>query len=225
MVLTSFRVTDSLDNLTLVSLFLCGIGVVYLSVYEVGDETEKPHMHCVVDVKNIETPRKKFLEKFPQYKGNRGLYSWTVCRDDLDTNLRYLCKGQKKNLPCVIHNPKKIDIEYFWVEYWKINNEIKAPKEQKKIKTKTFMEEMVEKFKKSQTRDYEYCVVDMQCIQAFVMKELGDRSKILDEFILKRMILGVLNAVTPRDPKLSRHLFSKMFPDLNENHGIYTYLD
>lgn len=64
-------------------------------------------------------------------------------------------------------------------------------------------------------RQFKYEKKDMKYIQKYIMKKLGNSSKILDEFVVKRMCLGLLNAVSNgEDESLNDTMFCRAFPDL-----------
>lgn len=60
-----------------------------------------------------------------------------------------------------------------------------------------------------------YNKTDMKIIQKYIMKKLGKSAKILDEFVVKRMCLGLLNALCDgEDQDLNDSMFGRAFPDL-----------
>lgn len=228
MVLTHFRLTDpDRSNLEDVTLWLRSEGVLHISVFEVSIN-EVAHMHAVIEIQNISTSRKHFLKKFPKYHGNSS-YTWAVCRETIYHNLCYCCKGKSLGeFPIVLANPKEYDIQYYHDEYWKNRGDLQNAEKKiisKRQKAKPWFEQVCDKFKERKTREYTYCRVDLEILQDFIMHELANSSKILDEFIVKRMVLGLLNAVTPSEPKHKRKLFDKMFPEFSDSESMFTYFD
>lgn len=72
----------------------------YILVRE--EKGENHHCHAIIDtIKTCKAVRSDFVRKFPECVGNAG-YSVKVCDDDWHAYIRYMCKGEAKEVPPVI---------------------------------------------------------------------------------------------------------------------------
>ena len=215
---------------------------VYISCEEISHKGVK-HFHLIVDFnKTLSTFNQRFSKQFPQLVGNKSK-SITEATEDLATNLRYVCKGHNHETdPVVLYSKISFElIAQYHKEYWEnnltharqqtekritdmcaTNREICANiKEKKRIKP--WMEKITEEFEAQYKTDvidgnkleFTYDKKSITCITRFVLKKLGNSRKILDSFVIKRMVLGLLNAVTHgEDEVLTSYLIESAFPDL-----------
>lgn len=220
MVLIEHRVTDEKEKLIEVVTWMRSVCVVHLACFELS-KSGTPHMHAVLDTnKTASTYRQKFVEKFPNYKGNQSYKISPV--DKYDDKIKYLCKGNELFKPDILFNGKEIDIEENYKQFWSKNKELREksgisfPQVKKKVRP-NFMQESKDEFiKKYPDFTPNYCKKDLEILTCFMCKRLGNSVKILDEIILKRMVLGLLNSLNP-DSKLTPSLFAKMFPDFADD--------
>lgn len=208
---------ESVEVLNEVTLWLRSEGKLYLCCMEIS-KNEKRHFHALIDINNLSTSGQRFHKHFNEkYKGNQSL-SWKLLKEDMATNLRYISKGQKDKLPDVLYAQPDLNVQSYWNDYWVENAKVVESKEKdinKKAKrTVPFLEQIILEFRtKYGNRKYDYVEEDMMFICQFVMKRLGRASKILDSMIVKRMCMGVLNAVNP-DSNLIPFVFAEAFADL-----------
>ena len=81
--------------------------------------------------------------------------------------------------------------------------------------TDQFIEQYHTEVTLTERTHFTYDKKSMECITRFVLKKLGNSRKILDQFVVKRMCLGLLNAVTDgEDEILFESMFTSAFPDL-----------
>lgn len=218
MVLTHFRFTnESVEELEGVVMWLRSEGKLYLCSMEIS-KSEKRHIHALIDVNNLSTSGQRFHKHFlNKYKGNKCI-SWTTLKEDMDANLRYISKGKKDEMPVIMYAAPDLNVTAYWNDYWVENAKVMANKEKtdtkKARRTIPFMEQIILEFRtKYGNQKFDYVEKDMMFICQFVMKRLGKANKILDSMIVKRMCMGLLNAVNP-DSKLIPFVFEDAFKDL-----------
>lgn len=191
---------------------------VTLAVKEFGKNDGK-HIHILLDpIKTVSTFRQKFVAKFPILKGNQS-YSMKKMEKNLDHNIRYCCKGKKKELPQVLftiltENEIEDAHKRFWQEQEKYLTEHGAKPiefepvetvQAKTRKTMPFKEKVVAQLpeelcihycelycKNKDAKEYiRYDKVRQRIIDQ-TMLCMGRLGKDLDDNILIRMINGVL---------------------------------
>ena len=222
MVLIEHRVTADRHRCIQVVKFVQKLNNVYMACYEFS-KYNVGHMHMVVDTeKTVSTYRQQFTDEFTDMVGNRCYKISPVL--DLEAKLRYVCKGTKMFPPDVIIDDYGILLnskEYykqFWEENAKLLAEgVKETHQKLKSTRTTFMQEVKDEFLKRYPKFVpNYNKKDLEILTLFLCKRLGKAVKILDEIILKRMVLGLLNSLN-EDSKLPPSLFAKMFPDFADD--------
>lgn len=82
--------------------WVASLGYTGLSVYEVGSETEKPHLHFLIHSEiDIKKFRNKLVYKFPSLVGNQD-YCLKLVSTTVKRYFSYLCKGENGNPPIVV---------------------------------------------------------------------------------------------------------------------------
>lgn len=245
MVLVRVRVTDELTDFLLEVARWCADlehTHVYVCCQEISKKGKK-HFHLLAEYrKSVSTFNRLFSKQFPQLVGNKvkSISEGTEC---LDVNVRYICKGDApdKDPVVLLSNISLEDVARYHTEFWANNpqhqTDIKIQRldqargmleeTKAKTKTKTFMEKITQEFQDRYMtqvnidgtievgRKFSYNKEDITFITKYVLKRLGNSSKILDQYIVKRMVLGLLNSVTNGDDEvLTSHLINQMFNDL-----------
>lgn len=169
----------------------------YFMVAECADdEVERDHTHSHLEQPTVQlTTFRNKLTKIGN-KGNK-FYSCSAVKDR-HKNLCYLCKGKSKDeMPIVLLNNllTEIEIKLFHCEYWITNEKLKK---KSKDKTLTFVQCCVEEARK----DPELCSGPIRRRQKermfrLVCAMLGDRFKVLDVIVLRRLCNGVFNITNP----------------------------
>lgn len=234
------RVTEeSDDNIKSVMLWLRATTSVIIIAKELGSLTEKKHIHCLFehDEKKLSTFRQQFLKKFDCYKGNKS-YSIEQIKKELDNNVRYLCKGEKKGDHNVLWS-KYTDKEIieFHNKYWEQNESQNYSKKDKKISTETWSQKVLKEFKNDypgiclkiwsyhceyKPNDYERECYD-ECrleLFEFLMSRLGKSAKILDDTIIHKLYTGIMNSIIQEDVNASKMFNKKYFQKLDSQKGL-----
>jgi hypothetical protein len=194
--LIHFRITHKTeDDLPRISQFIMSLSSPFIMVRE---EATRPHCHCVIQlVIKPEQFRRKFKVKFPEYEGNKDFIIQT--KDDLEAQYRYVCKGKsKEEMPHVI-SKLKVEvgkIEEYHNAYWEQNDKLK--KSCKKKSSVSFTQECYNELFLL-NRKWSSGETDRKIIYDFVMKRMGSHEKVkcLDVNIVRRIVLGVHNALCP----------------------------
>ena len=157
-----------------------------------------PHTHCVILYPNkTESLRRKFKARFPNYEGNKHFI--IQYKEDKEAQYRYVCKGEQhgytKENPNVLSKSAFIDVEHYHNAYWEVNE--KLPKKDNEKREKESFSQMVLKDLKRLDRKWEVHEVDRRIIYDKVMKSLGEKVKVLDVIIVKRLVYGIHNALCP----------------------------
>lgn len=245
MVLIRVRVTDEITDVLIETAVWCGKlegCSVFVCCEEISKKGKK-HFHLIAEYgKSVSTFNRLFSNQFPQLVGNK-CKSISEGIESKDINIRYVCKGAShdQNPKVLLSNISFDDIHKFHQEFWANNSSYQLSKkitilgqindsiaEKKHKKTLTFMEKIKIEFTDSYLtqvhidgsltvgRKFSYNKTDITFITKFVLRKLGNSVKILDQYIVKRMVLGLLNAVTNEvdDDTLAQHLINQMFPEL-----------
>lgn len=219
MVLIEHRVTNDRDHCEMVVHWASHYNKVIMACFELSKKGVE-HMHMVLDTdKTVSTYRQKFVDQFPYMVGNKSYKISPVL--DLERKLRYICKGTQMFKPDVIAgdvNEANNLYNQFWEENAKLLSEgVKQTHQKLKSTRTTFMQEVKDEFQKRYPKfTPNYNKNDLEILTLFLCKRLGKAVKILDEIILKRMVLGLLNSLND-DSKLPPSLFAKMFPDFADD--------
>jgi len=227
--------THRLDLWEAMGTFLLQNGSNILSIKEI--DAERPHIHTVLLFdKTKSTFWQRLKKKFPDLDGNKD-FSISEVKDtpqDLQNILQYICKGETiesvvveanntssaitTKLPDVIlHHPKEhYDIMKLCNDYWIKNAELKASNikvqvdKTQKEKKMSFTEECILQLRK-QSPKYKWSMSpnDMKSVFQVVIMKLGEKSKVFDRSIIRRLVFGVLNVLCPSES--SDYHFSKSF--------------
>lgn len=190
----------------------------YFKQYVVAYETHstRPHFHALIYCQG--TRRNAFTKlmqtRFPECEGNENFAVHNLDPDDemgLQNQKQYICKGDSAEImPNILHNTLIPDTAYCHNQYWvgnipqyfesivpdtpeAVDKFIKTPKQ----KEKTFMQKFII-YAKNELDDI---VLDynndnhIRLVTRMLLKKLGEKGMTLDQIILKRMTLGVLNAL------------------------------
>lgn len=221
MVVLHFRLTDENKEMLISAInWIQSVGVVYYAVSEISKQG-KLHIHAIIDVNNKSTFIQQFHKHFKnRWHGNKS-YSCEALKKDLINNYIYLSKGTRDDLPNVIHKIADItdeNIKEYHDKYWE-----DKPKElektvmnnAKKASVPTWSELLtLEIIKQYPNKDWEYNAIDIDLLWSMVTKSLGTRSKKLNAFIVRDLVLGQLNALNPHCYGIQKSLRNQAFADL-----------
>lgn len=199
----------------------------WLIVLEEADsEVNRDHTHTAI---YTHTTKKLFSgavrKNFPIHKGNSAFTVFDEIKDNYALEC-YLCKGKAKNtMPKVIDTNLSADeILERHLEYWRKNEEMKTKPKTKKQQPwiKTVAEQFKEQHPNKKIYDDETC---RYFVFNFVMDKLAQDTKALDAFILKRLVLGVMNILICPSAKrdFRKSLFRQTFPesyDIGEKYDL-----
>ena len=200
--------------------FLIKNGNHILSIIE--KDAERPHIHSVFQFdKTKSTFGQRLKKKFPTLDGNKDFSISQVgdTPDDLQNILKYICKGEEEQLPNVVfHLPKEhYDVMKLHNDYWLTNAELKMSnvkvqsdntQKQKKI---SFTEESILQLRKERTNNeaWDMSPNSFATVFAVVINKLGEKAKVFDRSILRRLVFGVLNVLCPQES--SSYHYNKSF--------------
>lgn len=209
---------------------------VYIAVEEVGTEGERKHAHIICEYQLTHANFiKKFseVENFKKLTGNK-CRSIKEMRSSLEVNMEYACKSTKLGVhPTVLFmSITQDDMVEHHIQYWgkygrlkeaKLEEFRKIPEKESKIKVKkeTWFEKICDEFIEDVgIRTFRWIQTDIDFITDYVLRRLGRSRKIVDEFIVKRFVMGLYNHVVVHSNENEVvteqvvRLRSKMFPDL-----------
>jgi len=185
------------------------------------NEVSRTHTHSIMKL-NIDKIRftRRFHKIFPMCKGNAFFQVQTEI-DDFEAFERYVCKGRDSNYTSV--NPTIVYTSYpeehikqRHKEYWEVNAQLQSNKKTKKVSIKSWTQDCLAEFKnenptKVVTRDSQ----DLYFVYDFVLTKLGNKAKAFDEIVIKRLSLGVYNALIhpAYRPGFRQRLFQKSFQE------------
>lgn len=188
----------------------------YFTVQEDADEeVSRTHIHAHTEKPLFaeQTIRNRLSELT---EGNKNkMFSFKKVKKGRDDNVQYLCKGKGEGLqPNVVLNNmfENEDITRYHQVYWIIKNKVKT----KVVKT-SFLEECIEAAGeepwKTKFTDRETYITPYMKRSMFelVTRMLGNKKKILDSMIIRRLCNGVFNVILPykfRDD----NLFNEVYP-------------
>lgn len=200
-----------------------------LVVKEISDK-DGHHIHSLSKFsETVSTFRQQFLKKYDkEYKGKKGIYSVKGDKleqqSEIDSALRYLCKGKDENtLPVIFENTLITEEEVigYHKAYWKINAELRKSDSPQKQAVKqnrgnslTFVQEVAREILKVPDKKWDYDHHTKTVVFNQVMTMLGVKGKVLDAIIVRRLCYGVLNIIAPCAMK--QHMWSQVFPDSYE---------
>lgn len=162
-------VTDALKKR--ISDWLSGNGNGFICVKEVSGDNH--HVHIILDsVKSIKQLRSSFTRAFPECVGNKS-YSLKLCDDDYDAYIRYICKGESKEIPPVVWCKQGLHytaehIELAHGKYW-VNNDalIENAKKRARVEKESIVEQVEKAAKKADLKGYERVEVAKIYIRMF----------------------------------------------------------
>ena len=225
------RVTKNPEVHRLVSQWLFEVSSMkHLSVEEMASRL---HTHNAFWYKkSTSNARQKFLDAFPECKREK-INDTTVDyymleeKDDWEKQMRYLCKGKDRDTMPVVLSKKGItddEIKQYHEAYWLENDRLKekgaaiaahtgdSPK--RKVRQETFTEMLIRTIPHRETKwDYRDNFHKKQMYE-HVMLSLGNKSKVLDVMIVRRLINACFNAA---DPKGFREcMYAQVFTSLDQ---------
>jgi len=185
----------------------------YICVFEISKEgVEHYHLHFMY-MKTMSAFRQAMQKQFTELqKVGNGTYSMAATTDE-PAHDAYVCKGADKNtLPVIKYNSSlKYTQEYVKQSheaFWLKNAEIRQVST-KRTKSETFLEYVL----KQEAITSLDVTQDMSRLRKHiflcVMKCLGQKAKILDECIVRRMVNGVLNVIIPH--RFSEWMYERCF--------------
>lgn len=193
----------------------------YVMVQEDADEEVSrthTHIHAEDPMFAEQTIRNKLSELT---EGNRNkMFSFKRVKKGRDDNIQYLCKGKSEDdMPNVLMNNlcTQEEIERYHKVYWEIRNKKRVPKVRL-----SFLEEVIErsreepwatKFKTEM--DYITPYMKRSMFQLVTMM-LGEKKKILDPMIIRRLCNGVFNVIQPYKYR-DDNLFNEVYPISSES--------
>lgn len=218
--------THRLDLWESIGKFLLQNGTNILSIKEI--DAERPHIHTVLLFeKTKSTFWQRLKKKFPELAGNKD-FSISEVKDtpqDLQNILQYICKGEQEKteenpygLPDVVlnHPQDHYDIMKLCNDYWIKNADLKSKNEkdpvEKTLKEKkvSFTDECIRSLRKEYPkRQWDMNESAISTVFNVVITKLGEKSKVFDRSILRRLVFGILNVLAPS--KSAEYHFKKSF--------------
>lgn len=188
----------------------------YFTVQEdADDEVNRTHIHAHAEEPLFaeQTIRNRLSELT---EGNKNkMFSFKKVKKGRDDNVQYLCKGKsEEQMPNVVLNNMFNDEEI--TRYHQVYWLIKTKKKDKVVKL-TFLEECIEmagsepwrtKFKSEESYITPYMKRSMF---ELVTQMLGNKRKILDVMIIRRLCNGVFNVILPYKFR-DENLFNEVYP-------------
>lgn len=197
-----------------------------LLVCREGGDDVRPHVHILVWYrKTMSTFRQRFKKQYPLLDGNKDYQMKKVEDNDVIPTENYICKANSvDDFPEVVSmiGYTGDDVKLFHQRYWELNKELKKKKEEKKKAKPQWIARVGEylKDKYGEKRVWSYNSIDVNIIGNNVLEHMSYDAKSLDQFVYKRLTLGVLNYLNPRSVR--RQMFDSAFPDLS---GLNEFVD
>lgn len=192
--------------------FFAKYWTLYAVCYE--EHAERPHFHALIFHKG--TSKLPFTElvqqHFPECTGNSNLAVTNLAPDEqsLDYYKQYVCKGENKDTaPVLLFNSLIEDVEYKHRQYWirklgtYFTEQVRdTPEDTEKFlktvkpKQKTFLQNFI-----LYAREEIQFTLDwrndnhLQLVMRMLLRKLGEKSALLDNYILERMTNAVFNAL------------------------------
>lgn len=192
----------------------------YLIVEEIASESAKIHWHAVFrsSFSEAHIRRQIFHPKLVEFRMSKHLHKIATVLEQAKA-CRYLCKGARyRSLPKVKEASKAMFdpsvIEKLHEDYYRYSS--REPEIQKKReKQPTFVELVVEESRKYERSFLLQNFEDRRTICHLVLQLLGEKAKIFDSIIVRRLVNGVFNILDPRGMK--KYIESQIFePNLLE---------
>lgn len=177
-------------------------------------ETSGEHLHfCVeMDLKDYTNYAKRvFIDKY-KLRGKAtqaGPRQYGKVKDirDIDKMLSYTVKEKNyiSNFDCT---------SYEVLSYSK-ENPIVVTDKKVRVKVKTWSEKLTDKIKEEYPdREWEFRADDIMLLREQAMLYLGQSSKKLNGGIIRDIVFGQLNALSPNNKQLQAYIDFKAFPDM-----------
>lgn len=204
------RLTVSQDFASAFEHFLKPRCSKYICVFEISTQgVEHYHLHFMY-MKTMSTFRQQMLDAYPNLKGN-GQYSLSQTKDEAAHD-NYVCKGENNETLPVVRYKSSLKYTDAYIEqshkaFWIKNAEL--PKLRQKKHSETFMEYVLLQDEiTSINTTYDIRII-RKSIYYTVMKCLGQKAKVLDESIVRRIVNGVMNVIMPY--KFSEWMYERTF--------------
>jgi len=191
----------------------------FISCYET--HSNRPHVHVLVKIKVTRSVQlRSLMKKMFKFHGNAdfGVDNVAPTPHDFQAISQYICKGDnEKTLPVVVC--KSLDwtedkIKHNHTEYWAVNrmdkyveptvinvdlSQLPLPKE--KIVRKTWTEKIIEELDKEypdEEWDW-FNEVHKEFMIEYVLRKLGDKKKIFNEYKLKEFVYACFNSLDAKN--------------------------
>jgi len=238
-----FRVTEESDErIRELTLWIRSNSNALMIVKEIGSETEKKHIHALIDVPNKSTFVQKFHKQFrksedgkfvPRYSGNKS-YSCEELKKPLDNSLRYLCKGEKKGEHPNIEFSKydAHEIIDFHNRYWDENASVKKPVVKAQKSALSWSHKVLSDYKDEYAHhiahiqwcysgmnnlSVEDCLDEKLVLFQFILKRCGQDVRKVNDHIILDIYKGFLNNILLGDEKAFKAYSSAWFDKLIMN--------
>lgn len=203
------RVTDNDEAMlqSVVNWFTSKTFVKY-AVKEVGDVAGNTHIHMMWQENNtVKSSVMQAFHKFFKKRYDKESHSCKQQREPDWNNYIYMSKGLRNSLPEVIYKAPYVTdehVQHFHSVYWadkpvekdKTINANTSEKKPSKKREPTFSEKLTKEIRADNLgRIFRYNMEDIDYLMTRVEKAYARMSKPLDEFIIKRQVLGQLNAL------------------------------
>lgn len=174
----------------------------FLVQEDADDEVKRTHTHCHVEGLLFEEQTIRNKLSVLTDKNKDKMFSFTKVKKGRDDNLQYLSKGKSRDeQPHVLLNNiiTVEEIRRYHEVYW----EIKLRTRSARPKNVSFLELCIEKaltddYKEKWKSDHDY-ITNHQKRAMFMLVTglLGEKRKILDSMIIRRLCNGVFNVIMP----------------------------
>ena len=217
------------EELNLLTAFLQSLKNPFITTIEEADaEVSRTHTHTLIQTDlSVVQFAKRFKAKayFPNSNGKTDFGTCVV--KSPSEMLSYVCKGiNNTTLPIVWQSSWSNEvIALAHKVYWERNKEIKKTKS--KSKTLTWSQATAQAFKESHPNKIcKNCSVDKYFVFSFCLDRMGAEVKVLDDIIIKRLTLGVMNHLITGDSRESfkKDLFERAFPNAYETNEMYSLI-
>jgi len=226
-----FRFTHKTpEELTLLNSFLLSFKTPFITTIEEADtEVARTHTHTLIQTDLTVVQFAKRFKAKAYFPNSNGKSDFGTCLVKTPTEfLAYVCKGKDcETLPNVAHsswNQEVIALAH--KVYWERNKKLQQKHPKTKTKTLSWTQATAQEFKEQYPNKVcKNCSVDKYFIFSFCMDRMGTEVKVLDDIILKRLTLGVMNHLVTGEARESfkRDLFEKAFPsayEINEKYSL-----
>lgn len=230
MVLISGRITYG-DHLSSIIEYFEDNSYDILVTSETGKQNERPHIHFLCQFeKTLSTFRQRLLKRFEFLKGNAEYSLKEISSQEMDSAVRYLCKGTKIEPPNIIMNSLDVDTEDAHKRYWEVNEKVKTQKGKTTIEFVTseslgvfkpkpkpvpWLTKIVDELRQDEEFEKLHTVKDVLVyVYDYMLKRLGEDIKQADGSIIRKLVFGAVNTLRPlllRDYLWEESGFGKLF--------------